>query len=156
MTTPIRAQALIDNYEVPEVAPMSPELVALLDLPSGLPEQMTIAEMADATGVSAHTLRYYERIGLLEVARDSGGRRVYDEESRARVAFVTRLRMSDMPIGDIQRYVRLVAQGDVSIPERLALMEAHRASIRARLQRLQAALGVIEYKITTYGGSAAP
>lgn len=65
-------------------------------------------EVAEITGVCAHTFRYYERIGLVEVDRDAGGRRVYDPEALARGVFVTRLRMSDMPIRDIARYLELL------------------------------------------------
>jgi DNA-binding transcriptional MerR regulator len=74
----------------------------------------------------------------------------------ARIAFVTRLRASDMPIGTISRYLDLVEQGDHTAPQRLALMEEHRAGIRRRMGELQAALAVTEYKITVYGGNAAP
>jgi DNA-binding transcriptional MerR regulator len=84
---------------------------------------LSIAEMAQRTGVTAHTLRYYERVGLLEVARDSTGRRVYGADDFARVVFLTRLRMTGMPIRDLQRYVGLVGQGDTTVPERLAMLE---------------------------------
>lgn len=59
-----------------------------------------------------------------------------------------------MSIRDIARYLALVSQGEASIPVRLALMQAHRESIRRRLRELQAALAVIDYKIATYGGAA--
>ena len=101
-------------------------------------------------------MRYYERIGLLEVGRAPGGRRVYDRYALGRVVFITRLRCSDMPIRDIARYLALVRQGEASVPARLALMLAHRESIVRRLQELQAALAVIDYKIVTYGGNCAP
>jgi DNA-binding transcriptional MerR regulator len=70
--------------------------------------------------------------------------------------FVTRLRASDMPIRDILRYVGLVRQGAGTEPERLALLQAHRARIVQRLQDMQAALAIVDYKITTYGGACAP
>jgi DNA-binding transcriptional MerR regulator len=100
----------------------------------------------------AHTLRYYERIGLVEVVRDAAGHRVYDRAALGRVVFVTRLRLSDMPIERIRCYLDLVKLGDGTAPERLALMQAHRTTIVRRLQELQTALAVIDYKITTYGG----
>ncbi|MEJ2889359.1 MerR family transcriptional regulator [Actinomycetospora aeridis] len=116
-------------------------------------EQMSIADVAELTGLSAHTLRYYERIGLVEVPRDAAGRRLYDREAVGRVVFITRLRDSDMPIAAIARYVELVKQGPDTEPERLALLEAHRADILNRLHDLQGALAVVDYKITTYGGA---
>jgi DNA-binding transcriptional MerR regulator len=136
--------------------PLSPELVRALDLPADLPAELTIAQVAEATGVSAHTLRYYERIGLVEVGRDPAGHRRYDRYALAGVVFVTRLRLSDMPIRVIRRYVELVKLGEATVPQRLALMQAHRETILRRLQELQAALAVIDYKITTYGGACAP
>ena len=69
---------------------------------------LTIADVAARTGVTAHTLRYYERIGLLDVGRDDGGRRAYSATTSGRVVFLTRMRLSDMPIRDLQRYVALV------------------------------------------------
>ena len=89
----------------------------------------------------------------MDVARDSGGRRVYDRDAVGRVVFITRLRDSDMPIASIARYVELVTQGPETEPERLALLEAHRADVLVRLRDLQAALAVVDYKITTYGGA---
>jgi DNA-binding transcriptional MerR regulator len=151
-----RLLELVDSRDAPDLPPLSAELVRTLDLPEDLPAELAIGDVAEATGVSAHTLRYYERIGLVEVGRDAGGRRVYDRQALARVVFVTRLRMSDMPIRDIARYLALVRQGEASVPARLALMRAHRESIQRRLHELQAALAVIDYKIATYGGNCSP
>ncbi|HET6989455.1 MAG TPA: MerR family transcriptional regulator [Kribbella sp.] len=136
--------------------PVDLQLLGLLELPDNLPEQLSIAEAAAITGLTAHTLRYYERIGLVQVGRDDAGYRSYDRQAMARIAFVTRLRASDMPIGTISHYLDLVAQGDHTAPQRLALMEEHRAGIQRRMRELQAALAVTEYKITTYGGNATP
>ncbi|MDD7967252.1 MerR family transcriptional regulator [Actinomycetospora lemnae] len=132
-----------------ELPPLTAELVRDLEVP----DRMAIAEVAALTGVSAHTLRYYERIGLVDVPRDAAGRRVYDRDAVGRVVFITRLRDSDMPIAAIARYVELVKQGPETEPERLALLEAHREDILHRLRDLQGALAVVDYKITTYGGA---
>ena len=136
--------------------PVDRQLLGLLELPDDLPEHLSIAEAADVTGLTAHTLRYYERIGLVQVGRDDAGYRSYDRRAMGRIAFVTRLRASDMPIGTISHYLDLVEQGDHTAPQRLALMEAHRAGIQRRMRDLQAALAVTEYKITVYGGNATP
>lgn len=127
-----------------------------LGFPADPPAELAISQVAEVTGISAHTLRYYERIGLVDVGRDGGGRRVYDREALARVVFVNHLRASDMPIRDIARYLAPVNHGEASVPARLALMLAHRYSILRRLQELQAALAVIDYKIVTYGGHCSP
>ena len=156
LSSPARRQALADRYEAPELPPLDPELLHLLDLPEDLPDELSIAEVAAVTGLTAHTLRYYERIGLMEVARDANGYRVYDRAALARVVFVTRLRLSDMPITTVSHYVDLVNQGPQTEPERLAVMQEHRAMIQRRIREMTAALALTEYKITTYGGACSP
>ena len=120
------------------------------------PLALSIAEAAERTGITAHTLRYYERIGLLDVPRDEAGRRVYAEADLARVVFITRLRQTEMPIRDIEAYFALVAEGPGNEDLRLALLEAHRDRVKERIVELESALGVVEYKITTYGGNCLP
>lgn len=117
---------------------------------------LTIAEAAARTGVTAHTLRYYERIGLLSVPRDAVGHRVYTQAELSRVVFITRLRLTAMPIRDIQAYFALVAEGPGTEDQRLALLEAHRVAVKARIADLESALGAIEFKIATYGGGCLP
>ena len=125
-------------------------------LPADGPQSLPIAEAAERTGITAHTLRYYERIGLLDVPRDHAGRRWYTEAELARVVFITRLRLTAMPIRDVQAYFRLVDAGPGNEAERLASLERHRAQVKHRLVELQAALDVIDFKIATYGGMCAP
>ncbi|MET9310550.1 MerR family transcriptional regulator [Kribbella sp. NPDC003505] len=136
--------------------PIDRDLLCLLELPADLPEQLSIAEASELTGLTAHTLRYYERIGLLDVRRDAAGYRSYDERAMARIVFISRLRASGMPIGTISHYLELVLEGDHTAPQRLALMQEHRDRIQRQLRDLQLALAVTDYKITVYGGTAAP
>ena len=119
-------------------------------------QTLSIAETAERTGVSAHTLRYYERIGLLAVARDAAGYRRYTAADFARVVFLTRLRMTGMPIRELCRYVELVGQGQHTEPERLEMLLAHRAKVLAQLAELQFALQTVDFKIAVYGGSCTP
>jgi DNA-binding transcriptional MerR regulator len=116
----------------------------------------TIAEVAELTGVTAHTLRYYERVGLVDVGRLTSGHRRFTTGNIERVVFIGRLRATAMPIRDIQRYFAMVALGTSTERERLALLEAHRAGVRAHLHELEAALDAIENKIARYGGSCTP
>ncbi|HLU55856.1 MAG TPA: MerR family transcriptional regulator [Pseudonocardia sp.] len=117
---------------------------------------LTIAEVAERTGVSAHSLRYYERIGLLDVPRDPAGNRVYDERAYARVVFCSRLRMTGMPIRELQRYVAMVNEGEATEPDRLRMLLEHRQAVQAQIRRLQVALETIDFKIATYGGRTEP
>lgn len=117
---------------------------------------LTIADMAGRTGVSAHTLRYYERIGLLDVGRDEAGHRAYSAGDFSRVVFLSRLRMTGMPIRELQRYIALVGEGEHTVPERLRMLQDHRERVRVQLRELTFALETVEFKIATYGGTCAP
>jgi DNA-binding transcriptional MerR regulator len=112
---------------------------------------MTISEAAEASGLTAHTLRYYERAGLLDpVGREAGGRRRYDDADLARIAFLTKLRATGMPIRQVRRYAELVREGEGNERERLALLEAHRDEVRERLAEMERHLELIDYKIDLY------
>ena len=109
-----------------------------------------IATTADRLGVSAHTLRYYERIGLVRVGRDASGYRRYDAAGVRRLVFLTRMRTSGMTIRDLRRYVEMVEAGRDTVPERLAMLTEHRDGLRARIDELRLALAATEYKIAAY------
>jgi DNA-binding transcriptional MerR regulator len=117
------------------------------------PRAYRISEVAERTGVSIDTLRYYERSGLLDVAREDNGHRRYTERDLGRVVFIGKLRAADVPINVLQQYFALVAAGPHTEPERLALLERHRQSLRDRVDQLEGALAMIEYKIERYGGT---
>lgn len=106
--------------------------------------------------VSPHTLRYYERIGLLTVGRDRYGHRSYDAPAVRRLVFITRMRISGMPIADLQRYIHLVDAGPDTVPERLDLLLEHRDTLRHQITQLQLSLAATEYKIATYTEGPTP
>lgn len=112
----------------------------------------SIAEVAERTGLTPHTLRYYERDDLLlvPVARDAGGRRSYDDADVRWITMLTRLRGTGMPIRDIRRYAELVRAGDGNETERLDLLTAHRQRVLAQLAEVTDHLGAIEGKIAIY------
>ena len=118
---------------------------------------VSIAEAARRTGVSVHTLRYYERAGLVVTAvdRTSGGRRRYHQLDLDWIVICTRLRATGMPIRTIRRYAELVSAGPGNEQERLALLEAHRAEVTAKLAELQENLKLIDHKIDVYQGRLA-
>jgi len=126
--------------------------------PAAVPaEGVTIGEAARRTGVSVHTLRYYERAGLVvsPVDRTSGGRRRYRELDLRWIVVCTKLRATGMPIRGIRQYAELVAAGPGNEKQRLALLEAHRAAVLAKLAEVQENLKVIDDKIDVYRGSLA-
>ncbi|MEV4619410.1 MerR family transcriptional regulator [Asanoa sp. NPDC049573] len=118
---------------------------------------LSIAEAAHRTGVSAHTLRYYERAGLVvtTVDRTAGGRRRYRQIDLDWIKVCTKLRATGMPIRVIRRYAELVCAGHGNEQERLALMTAHRAEVVARIAELTENLKAIDHKIDVYRGRLA-
>ncbi|MCX5343320.1 MerR family transcriptional regulator [Streptomyces atratus] len=122
-------------------------------LPEPVPETgLSIAEAARRTGVSAHTLRYYERAGLVvtPVERTHGGRRRYRQFDLEWITICTRLRATGMPIMGIRRYAELVAAGRGNEDERLDLLESHRDQVLAGIAELQENLKLIDHKIDVY------
>ena len=116
---------------------------------------MKIGAFAERIGLSAHTLRYYERIGLLPRApRDGGGRRDYDASALPWLAFLRRQRPPGLPLRAMRRYAEWRAAGVATLPERRDLLVRHRARVRAHVAELQAALSVLDTKIAAYGDPA--
>jgi DNA-binding transcriptional MerR regulator len=117
-----------------------------------LEASLSISEAAERTGLSTHTLRYYERAGLMlgGVGRASSSHRRYSDADITWVEFLTKLRSTAMPIVKIREYVDLVRQGEGSTPARLALLLAHRESVVAQLDDMTHSLAAIDYKISTY------
>ena len=104
---------------------------------------MKIGELAKRSGLSAHTIRYYERIGLLPYAdRDQSGQRNYDATILTWIAFLDRLKTTGMPIREMLRYAALRERGVGTEAERRTLLEQHRARVRDHLNELQACLHV--------------
>jgi DNA-binding transcriptional MerR regulator len=113
--------------------------------------ELTIAEVAERTGLSRHTLRYYERDGLmLGVDRAASGHRRYSGRDLGWLELITKLRATGMPIREVRRYAELVRAGDGHEEQRLALLRAHRERVRAQLEEMAAYLDAIDMKISYY------
>ncbi|MFN8191592.1 MAG: MerR family transcriptional regulator [Nocardioidaceae bacterium] len=112
----------------------------------------SIAEAAERLGLTAHTLRYYERDGLMlePVERSTSGQRRYSDQDLEWVTLIARLRSTGMPIREVRRYTDLVRQGDGTEAERLTLLEEHREAVLARLAEVTDHLGAIDTKIGIY------
>jgi DNA-binding transcriptional MerR regulator len=112
---------------------------------------LTIADAARLSGLSAYTLRYYERAGLIDgVGRAGSGHRRYSGDDLAWIEVLQRLRATGMPIRDIRRYAELIRAGSGNEDERLALLEEHREAVRAQLSEVRRHLTYIERKIAIY------
>jgi DNA-binding transcriptional MerR regulator len=116
-----------------------------------VPTQITIAEAAERSGLSAHTLRYYERIGLIHpVGRGQNGHRRYGRDDIEWLEFLIKLRTTDMPIRQMVEYAELVREGPQTASRRRAMLEAHREALRERIADLEETAAVIDRKIETY------
>ncbi|UZF93368.1 MerR family transcriptional regulator [Bosea sp. NBC_00550] len=112
---------------------------------------MKIGELARRSGLTAHTIRYYERIGLLPYAdRDRSSQRDYDASILSWTEFLGRLKTTGMPIRDMLRYAALRERGANTEAERRALLEQHREQVRTRIAELGACLLVLDTKIAGY------
>jgi len=111
----------------------------------------SIAEAARRSGLSIDTLRYYERIKLLDPpARDTAGRRAYSDEDLAWLAFLTKLRLTGMPIKSMREYASLRRHGEASAGRRKAILVEQRASVAERIAELRTCLEILDYKIDHY------
>ena len=112
---------------------------------------LTIAEAAERAGISAHTIRYYERAGLLVlIERTDSGHRRFAAEDIEWIVVITKLRATGMSIRRIREYAELVREGDGNELERLALLESHREEVLRRLDEVQQNLELVDYKIALY------
>jgi DNA-binding transcriptional MerR regulator len=108
----------------------------------------TPAQVVEETGLSIETLRYYERIGLLEpVGRSAAGHRRFTDVHLEQLSIARCLRESGMPIADVARYAELVRAGDDTIDERIALLEEHETRVQAKMESLREQQRYITRKI---------
>ena len=109
---------------------------------------LTIQQVAQQTGLSIDTLRYYERIGLLEsVGRNSGGHRRYTAHDLAWITLLLRLRDTGMPRAQMVRFAELRRQGDATLTERRLLLEDHQRALEQRLEELHQHMAALQQKI---------
>ncbi|NUR50012.1 MAG: MerR family transcriptional regulator [Hamadaea sp.] len=111
----------------------------------------TPAEAVELTGFSIHTLRYYERIGLLgDVSRTSGGRRVFSDDDLGWLDVLRCLRDTGMPISQLRRYCDLARTGEGTLAERLSLLEEHSREVEERMELLRRQYEHLQEKIAWY------
>jgi DNA-binding transcriptional MerR regulator len=112
---------------------------------------LTIGQVAASSGVSTHTLRYYEQAGLLRaVGRTDAGHRLYSPADLDWLQFVMRLKATGMPIAGMQAFAALRAEGHATFGARRAMLIEHRDAVLARIAELQTSLAAITDKIAHY------
>ena len=112
---------------------------------------MKIAEVSEQYGLSADTLRYYERVGLIPpVHRNDGGIRDYDELDLQRVDFIKCMRSAGLPVEVLIDYVALVQKGDKTIKARKEILIEQRKLLMDRMSEMQKTLDILNHKIEVY------
>lgn len=112
---------------------------------------MNIQKFSEVTGLSSHTLRYYEKIGLLrDIGRDLSGHRRYSDQDLKWVEFIIRLKDTAMPLQEILIYADLRAQGDCTVMQRKNILELHAKRLSQKIKTQQQHLQNLQHKITIY------
>ena len=122
------------------------------DITEATGTELSIGEVSTLTGLTVHTLRFYEQEGLFlrSVRRNAAGRRVFSQEEVEWLKICTKLRSSGMPLSDIRHYAQLVLAGAGNENERLEILRRHEAKVRQQVTDLQDTLAVIQRKVSIY------
>lgn len=110
----------------------------------------SIGDFSKLTHLGIHTLRYYEKEGLITPGRNSANRRCYSDKDAEWIQFIKRLKDTGMPIKEIQRYARLRREGDATLEERLELLICHRKTLEAQMIQMQGHMVKLDEKIMFY------
>ena len=111
----------------------------------------SIQDVSKKTGLSAHTLRYYEKEGLLSnISRTSGGFRQYTDEDLEALGLICCLKNTGMSLEEITRFVNLTHEGDETLKERVELLRIHRENVIARMNEMQKYLDKVTWKLNFF------
>ena len=111
----------------------------------------SIQEVSEKTGLTAHTLRYYEKEGLIiGIDRSQGGFRQYSDEDLERLGLIRCLKNTGMSIREISRFVQLTREGEHTLEERVALLRAHRDQVIAKMDEMQQYLDKVNWKLNFF------
>lgn len=111
----------------------------------------TVGEMAKMLGVSASTLRYYDKEGLLPfVERSSGGIRMFRDSDIEWLQVIGCMKKAGMSIRDIKQYIEMALQGDETIGLRLDMFRRQREALKVQMEELRHAMEMVEYKCWYY------
>ncbi|MGY2031282.1 MerR family transcriptional regulator [Nocardia gipuzkoensis] len=113
----------------------------------------SIGEVSERSGLSRDTLRWYERIGLMDyIGRDHSGKRRFSDRDLEWLALIGRLRTTGMSVADMVRYAELVRAGDTTLRQRLEMFRETRSEVLAKIDELRQTLAVLDHKIALYEG----
>ncbi|QWU18548.1 MerR family transcriptional regulator [Paenibacillus sophorae] len=113
--------------------------------------QYTIGQVAEKSNLSIHTLRYYEKEGILPfIKRNEGGIRIYEEEHIEWLKFICCLRDTGMSISQLKDFVELTVQGDGTTEQRIQMLELQKKTVQEQVNTLMSYIGMIDFKIDMY------
>ncbi|WP_088815520.1 MULTISPECIES: MerR family transcriptional regulator [Listeria] len=113
---------------------------------------MNIKKVSEVTGVSADTIRYYEKIGLIApVKRNGNGIREFDEDDIRWIVFSRQMRRAGLSIESLVEYLLLFRQGDSTVDARIALIQEQKEKLEAKAAELQEAISRLQFKLENYG-----
>ncbi|MEV0461762.1 MerR family transcriptional regulator [Nocardia tengchongensis] len=134
-------------------APAAQREAAPLDTVELERPRYSIGEVSERCGLTRDTLRWYERIGLMDyVDRDHSGQRRFSDRDLQWLGFIGKLRSTGMSVADMVRYAELVRAGDHTFPERLDMFRRTREDVLAQIEELRSTLVVLDRKIALYQG----
>jgi DNA-binding transcriptional MerR regulator len=114
-------------------------------------DTFTIQQVAEATNLSVHTLRYYERVGLIHpIDRAENSHRRYTQDDIGWIDFLMKLRATGMTIQQMQRYSELQRLGDLSLPQRVEMLKSLRCQVEAHMAELNEHMNLLNFKIGVY------
>lgn len=112
---------------------------------------ISIGELSRQSGLSTHTLRFYESAGVLKpIGRAANGHRRYHGDDILWLEFVLKLKQTGMPLAEIKQYAQLRAQGEMTLPPRLMMLKLHRKRLAAKMTELSECANVLDEKIRIY------
>lgn len=115
-------------------------------------KRYSISQVAERFGLEPHTLRFYEKEGIVSPGRTASGIRVYTDEDVSQLETALCLKSTGMPLKEIKRYFQLVSEGDATLDQRLEIFTNHRARVIEGMEVMQKYLQKIDHKIQWYQG----
>ena len=111
---------------------------------------MKIGRLSELTGLSIDTLRYYERIGLIDPPFRKGGQRLYDPDAVRWIDFLKALKATGMSLEDMKRYALMRRKGNATAANRRVMLENQHAVVLKRIEELNTCAALLDYKIANY------